>query len=431
MKPNDLSPTLNSNMLNEHLYKKFGVRVKLEENSRERLEDFRNRLRTKLAQTESNAMFNDLLDDEQYQKDKLMVGIINQRLKEMLGEGRRKVAEKAVSKAQQKAAGIALAAKKKGKKPPGKGAAAEMADMPTAELKKFAGTPHKGLPKKKGKKVDEAKKEGTDLGKDIEAARAHHRKKMADKAARDPYRGNTAQTPPTKGSVKEGKKGKKGKPDFLDFDNDNDTEELMTSAILSAAAAKDKKAKSKTSVRESHIKHVAVIQEGLARLLREDEEGKAKDITAGADMVNDFTGWMQRVGQYQTKSMIELADSIRSNFGQAESEAFKTAVQPALEASLTALTQSREQITRAVATLAGEEDAAVPMGAEQSEFDQPAAMDQEADDAMSGQEDEFAASDAAAGGAEVAGRELRESRVLLRAKKLAESNTLMRKLAGN
>jgi hypothetical protein len=60
-----------------------------------------------------------------------------------------KLNEKSVSKAQQQAAGIALAAKRKGEKPKGKGAAAQMAKMSTKELEKFAGTKHKGLPKHK------------------------------------------------------------------------------------------------------------------------------------------------------------------------------------------------------------------------------------------------------------------------------------------
>jgi hypothetical protein len=54
--------------------------------------------------------------------------------------------EKAVSKSQQQAAGIALAAKRKGEKPKGDGAAAQMAKMSTKELEKFAGTKHKGKP---------------------------------------------------------------------------------------------------------------------------------------------------------------------------------------------------------------------------------------------------------------------------------------------
>jgi len=62
---------------------------------------------------------------------------------------RAKLAEKSVSKAQQQAAGIALAAKKKGEKPKGKGAAAQMAKMSKKDLEDFAGTKHKGLPKHK------------------------------------------------------------------------------------------------------------------------------------------------------------------------------------------------------------------------------------------------------------------------------------------
>lgn len=59
------------------------------------------------------------------------------------------LAEKSVSKAQQQAAGIALAAKEKGETPKGKGAAAQMAKMSKADLKDFAGTKHTGLPKHK------------------------------------------------------------------------------------------------------------------------------------------------------------------------------------------------------------------------------------------------------------------------------------------
>jgi hypothetical protein len=69
------------------------------------------------------------------------------------------VNEKAVSKAQQQAAGIALAAKRKGETPPGKGAAEQMAKMSTKELEKFAGTKHKGLPDKK----DESVEQGEDM----------------------------------------------------------------------------------------------------------------------------------------------------------------------------------------------------------------------------------------------------------------------------
>ena len=71
------------------------------------------------------------------------------------------VSEKAVSKSQQQAAGIALAARRKGETPSGKGAAAEMSKMSMKELEKFAGTKHKNLPAKK----DESIESGEDMTK--------------------------------------------------------------------------------------------------------------------------------------------------------------------------------------------------------------------------------------------------------------------------
>jgi hypothetical protein len=140
---------------------------------------------------------------------------------------------------------------------------------------------------------------------------------------------------------------------------------------------------------------------------------------------------MQRVGQYQTKAIIELADEIRSEFGAAEAEAFKQSVSPALSATLETLTQQREAISNAVATLAGEAGAEEPMGMEPDMGGQEPGMDLSAPDEMNPAPagDEFGASDAAAGGDETSGREMRESRAQQRARKLAESHSIMSKLA--
>ena len=167
--------------------------------------------------------------------------------------------------------------------------------------------------------------------------------------------------------------------------------------------------------------HVRVVNESLAYLLSENEEEKAKSITAAGDIVNDFTSWMQRVGQYQTKSMIELSDKIRADFGPAEAEAFKQAVGPALTAALEMLTQQREAISNAVATLAGEQMSTNPMG---TEPEMPVAEPDMMNEPEGG--DEFAAADAAAGGDAAAGRDLRESRVKAR---LRESHSIISKLA--
>ena len=185
----------------------------------------------------------------------------------------------------------------------------------------------------------------------------------------------------------------------------------------------------KKKVKESQYKHnVRFVNESLQFLLNEDEEGKAQAITAAGDIVNDFTGWMQRVGQYQTKAIIELSDQIRAEFGQAESEAFKQAVGPALSASLETLTQQREAISNAVAALASGSAPEEPMGME-PDMGAPMepGMDAAGPDEMNpSMGDEFGASDAASGGDIASGREMRESKF---ARRLAESHSIMSKLA--
>lgn len=171
-------------------------------------------------------------------------------------------------------------------------------------------------------------------------------------------------------------------------------------------------------------RHVRIVNESLAALIQEDEEGKAKAITAAGDIVNDYTSWMQRVGQYQTKSMIELADAIRADFGAAEAEAFKQAVAPALSATLETLMSQREAISNAVAVLAGEATPMEPMGTEPGI--EPAGPDMMNEPDMAEPAgDEFAAADAAAG-AGTPGREMRESRFQ---QKLAESHSIISRLA--
>ena len=259
--------------------------------------------------------------------------------------------------------------------------------------------------------------------------------------------------------MKKTTEAKKAKPDFLDMDKDGNNKEPMKKAVkdskvkealkggqkkldvaepkgkLTGADFKELGSKKKKKVKEGIRRaHQYIIIEGLKKFIAEDEEGKAKDITAGTDMVNDFTSWMQRVGQYQTKSMIELADSIRANFGQAEADQFKASIQPALEEALNSLTQARETITRAVAVLAGEEGAETQMGMDSGEMggmspDMGGEEMSDVDSMNAAMSDEFGASDAAAGGAETAGRGMRESKAIIRARKLAESHSIMAKLA--
>ena len=184
----------------------------------------------------------------------------------------------------------------------------------------------------------------------------------------------------------------------------------------------------------SQFRHnVKFVNESLQFLINEDEEGKAKAITAASDIVNDYTSWMQRVGQYQTKSMIELADSIKANFGQAEAEQFKQAVAASLSQTLEVLTSQREAISGAVAVLAGEATPEAPMGQEpdmggdmDSEMPPEDGMDMSEPDEMNPEPagDEFAGAEGPS-----SNREVRESREQRRARKLAEAHSIISRLA--
>jgi hypothetical protein len=414
MKSTDLTRPLSAHALNESMFKQFNVKIDFNKYDREQLENYRNLLRSKVHATETQANFNDLLTNETYQKDKYMLGVLNTKIKEMLGEGKKvdsfvanvKKSEKKAGKSDKKATDIAWAtANKKGmldnkNKKTNEAAKPDFLDVDKDGNKKE--TFKKAVADKKKnpfkKTTEAAKPDFLDMDKDGNKKETF-KKAVADKK-KNPFKKTTEATKPLKGGQKK-----------LDTDKDGD---------IDAKDMKNLRAKKK-AVKESkrelmHQAYQKFISEGIASYIAEDEEGKAKSITAAADMVNDFTSWMQRVGNYQTKSMIELADNIRANFGMQEAEQFKAAVGQALEGALNSLTTAREEINNAVAVLAGEAPAQDQMG-----MDGDMAMpDAEAPDEFGGFEetpgddmnvapDEFAASDAAAGGPETTGRMKRES----------------------
>jgi len=148
MKIGDIAKPITANMLNENLSKRFGQKVALDKFNLEQLEDVRNKIRTKLSQVETHESF-DSVHEESYQKSKALLDVLNAAISERTDTP---IEEKAVSKDQQRAAGIALKHKREGTKPQKGSASEEMMKMSTKELEKFAGTKHKGLPEKKTKK---------------------------------------------------------------------------------------------------------------------------------------------------------------------------------------------------------------------------------------------------------------------------------------
>jgi hypothetical protein len=480
MKTTEFNKTITSSQLQENLEKSFGSRVNLEKYGREQLEDIRNKLRTRIFQQEGAAGINDLLTNETYQKDKAMLALLNTRIKEMLGEDikklRDKMAELSEAKKGVKAPKYKIHAKgTAGKDYDGDGKvetpkdevwgsrkkAAAKAGKPFEESAKpdFLDMDKDGDKKEPMKKaVDDKKvKEGFPTVADAKAR--HEKEKTTGKFDKKQTSTGTVYTKKhTKADAEHApeKKVKEGFPTVAGAKADAEKKKTTgkfdvkktstgtqytrkSNTFTDGGDDKDvKTAKKKAkAMSESNFKHnVRFVNESLQFLLQEDEEGKAKAITAAGDIVNDYTSWMQRVGQYQTKTMIELADAIKADFGAAEAEAFKQTIGPALSATLEVLTQQREAVSGAVATLAGEATPADAMGMDpgmdpgmDAGMDMPTepGMDMAAPDEMNpDMGDEFGAADAAAGGPEASGRAMRESKF---ARKLAESHSIMSKLA--
>ena len=438
MKTTDFNTTISSSKLNENLEKQFGAKVNLEKYGREQLENFRNLVRTRTFQAEASAGINDLLHNESYQKDKAMLELLNTRIKEMLGEQMKKLRDTIDQLNENKKSVKTVKKSKGGSKPdfldldkdgnktePMKKATKEKKvaeEMKVGDKKKSStgGTIEKtktGIKHTAGKNYGAQKQPFDKNSKDLDEAA--HDKDCDCKECMGTMEGKD-EGKPGKNFAKIAKKAGKAY-------GSKEAGERVAGAVRAKLAKQGK-------LEETQFKHnVRFINESLQFLLNEDEEGKAKAITAAGDMVNDYTSWMQRVGQYQTKSMIELADAIRADFGAAEAETFKSSVGPALAATLEVLTQQREAISNAVAVLAGEAAPEEPMGME-PEVGPEGDMDIAAPDDMNPEPgadlgDEFGASDAAAGGPETSGREMRESKEQRRARKLAESHSIIAKLA--
>ena len=142
-------------------------------------------------------------------------------------------------------------------------------------------------------------------------------------------------------------------------------------------------------------------------IVREGAEDEAELVMAAKDMVDRVTGWMEDTAEMQTESMLELADAIRDEMGSEKSEAFVSAVKPALESMYGVMETTRQTLTSGVGMLTGEEDPVQTMGDEPVE-------EPPMEPTVDGEEDiplpDFDAAAPAAGGEAEAGREQRESK---------------------
>jgi hypothetical protein len=160
------------------------------------------------------------------------------------------------------------------------------------------------------------------------------------------------------------------------------------------------------------------VQEGLNAWLQENrqqlvegEVGNAEVLLAAKNMVDSIQDAIEKVGKMQNEQLPELLDSIRDQIGSEQAEGFKNAVGATLDTLMGNLQSAREGVDGGVRILTGEQ------------VDNPMAMPGDQDTDLSGgdaelppapgsdldqdETDGFAASDAAVGGSEELGRELR------------------------
>ena len=168
-----------------------------------------------------------------------------------------------------------------------------------------------------------------------------------------------------------------------------------------------------------------IVYEGLSRWidahriqkLNEGELGTAEAILAAKDMVDTAQDMIEKIGKMQNEQMPALIDSIRDQIGSEQADAFKNSVGQVLTTLSQQVGQAREQLDGAARGLTGE-GAPDPMamggapGAEDPSMAGGAGMpgggmDMGADMPSGPEDDGFGGADAAAGGPEDIGRELR------------------------
>jgi hypothetical protein len=175
------------------------------------------------------------------------------------------------------------------------------------------------------------------------------------------------------------------------------------------------KTQDKDAIIGAMVQKETVVKEGI--------ENQSELILAAKDMMDKVTGYLEDLATMKTESMLELSDRIRDEMGADKAEAFMQKVKPALESAEQTLTSTRTELDQAVRILTGEEIASTePLGTLDEPLD---TTGDELDSLNAPASDEFAATDANAGGTEPEGRQKRESREVFEA-----STRIYSRLAG-
>ena len=157
------------------------------------------------------------------------------------------------------------------------------------------------------------------------------------------------------------------------------------------------------------------VKEGLSawlderrQQLVEGEVGNAEVLLAAKNMVDSIQDAIEKVGKMQNEQLPELLDSIRDQVGSEQAEGFKNAVGSTLETLMQNLQTAREGVDGGVRILTGEQvDNPMAMPGDDLSGGDTGLPPAPGSDLDQDETDGFGATDAATGGAEELGRELR------------------------
>ena len=362
MKFTQLKSTPTAENLNNRVAQMFGSKIKLESFTVEQLTAARDKLANQLQVIENQANFDAIHTSEAYQKNRLFLKVIEQRITEL--------------------------------------SQTTDADAPQAQTDVAQPTATPSTPVEQEESVEETMtkqhfqyvadtlKDIQDPIKKAEYAKHHsaifqHFNPRFDHAKFMAAAGVETKEPAE--AVAE------AKPDFLDMDKDGDKKEPMKKAIKDKEKKKD---------------------------IKEAAEDTAKIVMAANSMVDKITGWLEDTAKMQTEVNLDLGDEIRNEMGSEKAEEFIAAMKPAIEQLYTQLETVRKSFTGGVAVLTGEE-APATLGADAPTDDIEDLETEVEPEVTPDTADDFTASEPATGGEEPADRKKRES-IIRRSPKLAE-----------
>lgn len=365
MKFTQLIKTPTAEDLNNRVAQMFGSKINLESFTAEQLSTARDKLANQLLTIENQANFDAIHTSEAYQKNRLFLKVIEQKIEEL-------------------------------QTTPSDDAAAEetaldntvqTAQPTSTTVTQSEDTVDENMTRQHFQYVADTLKDIQDPIKKAEYAKHHsaifqHFNPNFDHAKFMAAAGVEMKEPAE--AVAE------AKPDFLDMDKDGDKKEPMKKAI------QDKKKKN----------------------IKEGAEESARIVMSANGLVDKITGWMEDTAKMQTEVMLELGDSIRDEMGSEKSEQFVNTMKPSLESLYSQLETTRKSFTDGVAVLTGEE-APATLGADAPTDDIEDLETEVEPEVTPDTADDFTASEPATGGEEPADRKKRES-IIRRSPRLAE-----------